>query len=317
MISVNQQATKIVEQMVAQAEALGVGVSTLAGGTRVIDAGVQARGGLLAGKYLAEACLGGLGEVNFLPLDFGDFWLPGVSVAVSQPAVSCMASQYAGWAIKREAFFAMGSGPARALSRVEKLFDKLDYKDEANVAVIVLEGRTLPNDDVASYIAGKCGVGPAALSILIAPTACVAGSVQISARVVETGLHKMVELGFDIRQVTSGYGTCPLAPVAKDDLHAIGRTNDCVLYGGRVYYAVQAEDAEIESLIERLPSSSSGDYGTPFYELFKEYGDFYQIDPLLFSPAQVLINNVASGKCYQAGQINTTILKASLIEGMT
>jgi methenyltetrahydromethanopterin cyclohydrolase len=317
MISVNQQATKIVEQMVAQAEALGVGVSILAGGTRVIDAGVQVRGGLLAGKYLAEACLGGLGEVNFLPLDFGDFWLPGVSVAVSQPAVSCMASQYAGWAIKREAFFAMGSGPARALSRVEKLFDKLDYKDEADVAVIVLEGRTLPNDDVASYIAGKCGVGPAALSILIAPTACVAGSVQISARVVETGLHKMVELGFDIRQVISGYGTCPLAPVAKDDLSAIGRTNDCVLYGGRVYYVVQAEDAEIESLIEQLPSSSSRDYGTPFYELFKEYGDFYQIDPLLFSPAQVLINNVANGKNYQAGQINTTVLKTSLIEGRT
>ncbi len=317
MISVNQQATKIVEQMVAQAEALGVGVSTLARGTRVIDAGVQARGGLQAGKYLAEACLGGLGEVNFLPLDFDDFWLPGVSVAVSQPAVGCMASQYAGWAIKREAFFAMGSGPARALSRVEELFDKLDYKDEADVAVIVLEGRTLPNDDVASYIAGKCDVSPAALSILIAPTACVAGSVQISARVVETGLHKMVELGFDIRQVTSGYGTCPLAPVAKDDLHAIGRTNDCVLYGGRVYYAVQAEDAEIESLIERLPSSSSRDYGTPFYELFKEYGDFYQIDPLLFSPAQALINNVASGKSYQAGQINTTILKTSLIEGKT
>lgn len=322
MISVNRRAMLIVEQMVAQADSLGISVSRLPGGARVLDLGVQAPGGLLAGRYLAEVCMGGLGQVAFLPLDFGDpstgsgqaFWLPGVGVSVDQPAIGCMAAQYAGWAIKREKFFAMGSGPARALAVVEPLYEKLAYQDDADVAVLVLEGRQMPTDEVAAYIAGKCRVDPANLSLLIAPTASLAGSIQISARVVETGLHKLVELGFDVRQVLSGYGTAPIAPIDKDDLHAIGRTNDCVLYGGQVYYTVRADDAELAGLIERIPSVASGDYGQPFYRLFKQYGgDFYKIDPMLFSPAVVTINNVASGKSYRAGRLNPEVLAASLL----
>ncbi len=313
MISVNQQAAAIVEEMVAQAETLGIHVSRLPGGARLLDLGLQAPGSQQAGKYLAEVCMGGLGQVTFLPLLFGDFWLPGLGVTVDQPAIGCMASQYAGWAIKRDKFFAMGSGPARALAVVEKLYEKLEYRDSAEVAILVLEGRQLPTEEVAGYIADKCGVSPANLTMLIAPTASLAGSIQISARVVETGLHKLVELGFDVRQVLSGYGTAPIAPVDKDDLHAIGRTNDCVLYGGQVYYTVRADDAELAALVERIPSSASSDYGQPFYRLFKQYGDFYKIDPLLFSPAQVIINNVASGKSYRAGRLNAEVLGASLL----
>ena len=313
MISVNVEAAKIVETMVAQAESLGIQVSSLPSGAQVLDLGVQALGGLQAGKYMSEVCLGGLGQVAFLPLQFGDYWLPGVSVSVDSPAIGCMASQYAGWAIKRDKYFAMGSGPARARAVVEKLYEKLDYRDTADVAVIVLEGRQLPTDEVATYIAGKCGINPAKLTLLIAPTASVAGSIQISARVVETGLHKMVELGFDVRQIVSGYGTAPIASVDKDDLHAIGRTNDCILYGGQVYYTVRADDAELAALVERIPSSASSDYGQPFYRLFKQYGDFYKIDPLLFSPAQVTINNLASGKSYSAGYLNAEVLGASLL----
>jgi methenyltetrahydromethanopterin cyclohydrolase len=265
---------------------------------------------------LAEVCLGGLGQVAFLPLPFRngdqDLCLPGVSVTVDQPAIGCMASQYAGWAIKREKYFAMGSGPARALAGTEKLYDKLGYRDTGEQAVIVLESRQLPTDGVATYIAGKCGIQTANLTMLVAPTASLAGSVQVSARVVETGLHKLVELGFDVCQVLSGYGTAPIAPVDKDDLHAIGRTNDCVLYGGQVYYTVRADDNQLADLIARIPSSASRDYGQPFYRLFKQYGDFYAIDPLLFSPAQVTINNVVSGKTFSAGHLNGEVLAASL-----
>ena len=129
----------------------------------------------------------------------------------------------------------------------------------------------------------------------------------------ETGLHKMVELGFDVRKILSGYGTAPIAPVDKDDLHAIGRTNDCVLYGGQVYYTVRADDDELAALVERIPSSASGDYSQPFYRIFKRYGDFYKIDPMLFSPAQVTLNNVVSGKSYRAGRVNAQVLGESLL----
>jgi methenyltetrahydromethanopterin cyclohydrolase len=321
MISVNQRAAKIVEQMVASAEELGVSVAILPCGARVVDLGVNAAGGLLAGKYAAAASLGGMGEVTFLPLYFGDasanpearFWLPGVGVTVDRPEIGCMSSQYAGWAIRRGNFFAIGSGPARALAAVEPLFDQLDYRDSADVAVIILEGRDLPGDEVAEHVARKCRLDPTRVTMLVAPTACLAGSIQLSARVVATGMHKMLKLGFDVRRILHGYGTCPIAPVVPDEDLASAHSNDCVLYGGQAYYTVRADDAEIESLIGRIPSSASPDYGTPSHQLFRRYGDFYSVDPLLFCPSQVTINNLASGRTFRAGRPNPQVLRESLL----
>jgi methenyltetrahydromethanopterin cyclohydrolase len=315
MISVNQQGTKIVEQMIAQAVQLGIAVTYLPCGSRVIDLGLNTPGGLRAGKYAAEVSLGGMGKVDFLPLDFGDFWLPGVSVAVDQPEIGCMASQYAGWSIQRGDFFAIGSGPARAQAAVEPLFKQklIDYVDQAEAVVIVLEGHTLPNDDVGTFIARKCHLSPDKITILIAPTASLAGSIQICARVVATGMHKMFKLGFDVRKVLDGYGTCPIAPVVPDENRASAHINDCVLYGGRVHYTVRADDDELKALIERIPSSASPDYGTPCHDLFVRYGNFYTIDPLLFCPSQVTINNLNSGQTFRAGRPNPQVLRTSLL----
>lgn len=324
MISINLRTAAIIQKMIADSEVLGLGVHKLANGATVVDAGVKVPGSPGAGLLFAEACMGGLSQLSFTRLAYDDdaggvegrFWLPALSVSVSHPHIACMAAQYAGWAIKRDKFFAMGSGPARALYAGEELFDKLDYRDQAGVAVLLLEGGKLPGEEVAEYVAGKCNVPVDQVMLAIAPTASLVGSIQIAARVVETGMHKLVELGFDVRQVVAGYGVCPLAPVAADDIHAIGRTNDAVLYGGQAYYTVRASDDELCALVDKVPSSSSRDYGTPFYELFKRYGgDFYLIDPMLFSPAQVSFNNLTSGRTFVAGQINPTLLRTSLLEG--
>lgn len=322
MISINQRVAVIIQEMIADADALGIQVHNLSNGATVVDAGVKVSGSLAAGLKFSEACLGGLGQVSLTRLAYsdpistpgGEFWLPAVSVSVTYPHIACMASQYAGWAISREKFFAMGSGPARALYAGEELFQKLDYKDQAGVGVLLLEGRKLPKEEVAEYIAGKCGLPVDQLYLVIAPTASLVGSLQISARIVETGLHKLVELGFDVRKVEAGYGVCPLATIAGDDLKAIGRTNDAVLYGGQSYYAVRASDEELADLVPKVPSCASHDYGTPFYDLFQRYGgDFYKIDPLLFSPAQVTFNNLESGRTFTAGELNTKLLRQSLI----
>ena len=212
-------------------------------------------------------------------------------------------------------YMAMGSGPARALFRGEPIFEKLEYRDRTDVAVLALESRRLPSEEVTMWIAEKCQVSPAQLYLLVAPTASLVGSVQVSARVVETGLHKMSEVDYDINSVLSGFGTCPLASIAQDDLQAIGRTNDAVLYGGRAWYTVRGDDAQIENLIDRLPSSASRDYGTSFYELFQRYeGDFYKIDPLLFSPAEVFINNATTGRSFHAGRVNSDMLTRMLLK---
>jgi len=313
----NERAWALADESVARAEELGIAVHTLASGARVIDAGIDVPGGFAAGQLLSHLCMGGLGHVNYAPLAIGGESWQGVQVWTDHPAIACMASQYAGWAISPEGFFAMGSGPLRARARVEKeLFAKLGYAEDCAHGVLVLEGRTLPTDAVAEWVARKAGVAPADLTFAIAPTASLAGGVQIVARVIETGLHKMETLGFDVRRVVSGTGTAPLPPIAKSDMRAIGRTNDCVLYGGQARYTVRASDEELAQLAARLPASTSPDYGTPFYDIFKRYdNDFYKIDPMLFSPAEVWLTSATSGNTFHAGHVNADVLRASLFEG--
>ena len=315
--SLNERAWAIVDRMVAQGAELRVAARTLENGARVIDAGVDVPGGYGAGLALAEICMGGLGHVTYAPLSIaGETW-PGVHVWTDHPAVSCMASQYAGWAIHVEQYMAMGSGPLRAHARVEReLFAKLGYEERATRGVLVLETRTPPTDDVAAWVGQKAGLEPARLTFVVAPTASFAGGVQIAARILETGLHKMDALGFDLKKVVGAIGTAPVPPVAKNDLRAIGRTNDCILYGGQAHYSVLADDAELAALVPKIPASASRDYGTPFYEIFKRYdGDFYKIDPLLFSPAEVWLTSASSGKTHHAGRLHPDVLRASLREG--
>jgi len=312
-LRMNELASEIADELGEQAPRFRVVSHALASGARVIDAGVETDGGYDAGLALAEICMGGLGHVSYTPLQIGAEAWPGVTVWTDHPAVSCMASQYAGWAISVEKFFAMGSGPLRAHARVEReLYEKLGYEEEATHGVLVLEGRKLPDEAVVAWVAQKARLQPAQLTFVVAPTASLAGGVQIAARILETGLHKMETLGFDVRRVVSGMGTAPIPPVAKNDLRAVGRTNDCILYGGQARYTVRAGDTELAELAAKLPASASSDYGKPFYEIFQRYeGDFYKIDPLLFSPGEVWLTSTETGRTFHEGHLNPEVLAAS------
>lgn len=308
-LSVNEIAVGIAEEMIQNREELGIIVSVLENGTTIIDAGANSPGGIRAGVYFAKVCLGGLCDISL-----GTNGRFHISVFIDNPKVACMACQFAGWSISVDKYFAMASGPARALSRVEKkLYDTICCQDVFHKAVIALETRKSPDEKVSNFIAEKCCIDPKNLYVLVAPTASIVGSVQISARVVETGIHKLHELGFDLDKIVSGFGTAPIAPVAKNDLEAMGKTNDCVLYGGVTRYFVDCEDADVEKIIEKVPSSSSKDYGMPFLETFEKYDkNFYDIDPHLFSPAEIYMNNIRTGSNFHAGKVNEEILDKSL-----
>lgn len=315
MISINEQALGIVARMTTNADSLGLAVSQLPNGTTLLDCGINVSGSLEAGRLFAEVCMGSLGQVALCHLELGELWLPGVTISVSRPPVACLASQYAGWAVESENYSAMGSGPARALYRGDPVFEHLIYRDETDMGVLALEAHELPTEAAADKVARKCGIPPDHLYLLVAPTASLVGSVQVAARAVEAGLHKMVKIGFDVEVILSGSGTCPLAPIAADDLQAIGRTNDAVLYGARAWYTMDADDEHIADVMDRVPSSASSDYGTPFVDLFQRYdGDFYKIDPLLFSPAEVFVNNIASGRTFHAGAVNPEMIRRTLLE---
>ena len=111
-LGMNERARELADAMVEESAALRVRASTLGNGARVIDAGIETDGGYDAGLALAEICMGGLGDVAFTTAQIGAQSWPAVLVTTDHPAVSCMASQYAGWAISVDKFFAMGSGPA-------------------------------------------------------------------------------------------------------------------------------------------------------------------------------------------------------------
>jgi methenyltetrahydromethanopterin cyclohydrolase len=308
----NQRARELADRLATEGDVLRVAVRTLPNGTRLIDCGSAVPGGLEAGRRLAEICMAGLGSVTFAPLVLDGRWLPGLAVVTDHPALACLASQYAGWRIDRDGYFAMASGPGRALIRAEELYDDLDVDERASTAVLGLEARDEPPEALAAYVAERAGVAPGDLTLLFAPTASLAGGVQIAARIVETALHKLHEVDFDVRRVVSGFGSCPLPPVARTDAEAIGRTNDAILYGGQVELTIAAPDDELEALVERLPASASRDYGEPFGAVLEQANwDFYEIDPLLFSPAHVRLTSVGSGRSFEAGRVNVEVLERS------
>ena len=278
----------------------------------MVDAGINARGGLHAGLLLAKAAMAGLGEVSIVPWHSAGFSGPAIAVHTDHPLLACMCAQYAGWHIASGKYFAMGSGPMRAAAGREELFARVKYKERPQVAVGVLETAELPPLEVARDLAAACGVEPHRLTLLAARTASQAGTVQVVARTVETAMHKLLELGFDLAKVESGFGVAPLPPVARHDLAAIGRTNDAVLYGGEVTLWIRGADDELASLATRLPSSSSAAHGRPFAELFAEAGhDFYRMDPSLFSPAVVRLYNLTSGRSFMGGELRLDVLQRS------
>jgi methenyltetrahydromethanopterin cyclohydrolase len=311
-LSLNQRAHELADRVAADADALRVAVRTLPGGTRVVDCGSTVPGGLEAGRRFAEITMGGLGSVAFTSLVLDGRSLPGLTVVTDHPALACLASQYAGWRIDRDGYFAMASGPGRALIRAEDLYDDLDVDERAGPAVLCLETRDQPPEEVGAWVADRAGVAPSDLTLLFAPTASLAGGVQVAARIVETALHKLHEIDFDVRRVVSGFGSCPLPPVARNDREAIGRTNDAVLYGGQVELTVDAPDEDLEAIVDRVPSSASQDHGEPFGSVLEKAGwDFYEIDPLLFSPAEVRLVSVESGRSFHAGSVELEVLERS------
>lgn len=303
-ISPNERAWALVEELLKRQTELRIEVHCTSAGTLVIDCGVHAPGGLEAGLILARACLADLGTVQVVPLQLGETSIPHISVATDHPLLACIGCQYAGWAVQAGKYFAMGSGPMRLLANKEEVLKKYGLTDTADCAVGILESSELPGDEVATYLADATGVTPERLALLVARTASIAGTLQVVARSVETCLHKMEELGLDLRLVTSGWGFAPLPPVARDDLGAIGRTNDAILYGSHVTLWSRFESETLETIGPDIPSSSSRDFGLLFRELFdRAGGNFYDIDRAIFSPAQVSLYNLPDGRRYTWGQV--------------
>jgi methenyltetrahydromethanopterin cyclohydrolase len=302
--------------MVKQAQDLRITVHRSTSGATIIDCGVQTEGGLLAGLNLARVCMADLADVSLTSGEIGGIFTPHVLVMTDFPVLACMASQYAGWQISVGKYFAMGSGPMRAAYGKEDLFDKIGGREQPPLAVGILETKKLPTDEAIAFLGEKLRMPSDRLTLLAARASSQAGTIQVVARSLETALHKLYELKFDLNQVVSGLGTAPLPPVAAEEMQAIGWTNDAILYGGRVCLWVRSDDDKIRGIGSKVPSGASPDHGEPFAAIFQRYNqDFYKIDPMLFSPAEIVFHNLKSGRTQTFGRMAPEILKHSFFPG--
>ena len=314
--SVNALTAPLVERLVADAEVLRLAVTQEPGGARMVDAGASVRGSIEAGRRMAEICLGGLGTVTISPSGPVSSWPYSVVVHATDPVIACLGSQYAGWSLADETgdsgFFALGSGPGRAVAVVEDLYQELGYRDSATRTALVLEAASGPPASVVAKVAEAAGLRPEDVTFIFAPTQSLAGSTQVVARVLEVALHKAHTVGFDLHKIVDGIGSAPLSPQHPDFIQAMGRTNDAIIYGGRVQLFVEADEADARQLAEQLPSTNSSDHGSPFAEIFgRVNGDFYKIDGALFSPAEVIVTSVTTGKSFRGGRLMPELVEAS------
>ncbi len=308
----NERACRLTEHLLAKAGELKVIPRTLENGASVVDCGIETPAGIQAGLLLARICMSGLGDVQLVPGTLEGQSLPYLQVQTDHAVESCLLSQYAGWKIDVDDFFAMGSGPMRAAAEKEDLYRILAFGESPTKTVGILEANTLPGANVVEMISKATEIEPKNITLLVAPTSSIAGNIQVISRSVETALHKLFECEFDVHRIQAGYGTAPLAPVAKDHLTGIGRTNDSILYGSAVTLWVTGDDESLQEIGPSIPSSSAACYGKPFLEVFKEANhDFYEIDPSFFSPAVIIFQNLDTGNIFQFGQTNTELLKNS------
>lgn len=314
-MQLNHRAYAIAESFVNEASR-GVMVHEF-GGTRVLDCGIHASGGDAAGIVMARVATAGLAEVTLLPAAASAAawpscpW-PSVVVTSDEPVAACLAAQYAGWRVASDGFFAMASGPLRAAIGREEIFDTIGLRERPDSAVGLLETAALPTAEICRDLAAAAGVPPERLMLLVARTASPAGTLQVVARSLETALHKLHEVGFDLTRIRGGTGVAPLPPVARDDLTAIGCTNDAILYGGTATLTVVGDDASLAAIGPLGVSGSSPAYGRPFLEIFEAAGrDFYRIDPALFAPACLTLVNRDTGTRHTFGSLRPDLVATS------
>lgn len=319
--SVNKLAIPLVKTLLANADKLRLNIKPYDNGCTLIDAGIEAKGGLEAGRIITEICMGGMGTVALSHSCYTENWPLTVNVHASNPVLACLGSQYAGWSLSHEKYYALGSGPGRAMATkqkdgntlpVEELYQELAYRDHYDETVLVIENDKQPPIEIVEKVAKACGVPPEKLTIIVTPTSSLAGGVQVVGRVLEVAMHKAHALHFPLENIIDGSGSAPVCPPHPDFVKAMGRTNDAILFAGQVHLFVKGSDDAAEQLAKQLPSSTSKDYGKPFAQVFKDYQyDFFKIDAMLFSPASVIVTAVESGKSFRAGQLDNALLNQS------
>ena len=190
-ISINQISSKLVKNLLDNADKLNLKVKEGALNCTIIDAGINTPGSIEAGILISEICLGGLGNVTITPSNFfDDSTIMQISVHSAHPVIACLGSQYAGWSLSSEGFFSLGSGPVRSIAQKEEIFNILKYTDDYEKTITILEVDKEPPKEIVQKVSEDSKIRPQNLVFILTPTTSVSGNIQVVARVLEVAIHK-------------------------------------------------------------------------------------------------------------------------------
>jgi methenyltetrahydromethanopterin cyclohydrolase len=306
MISVNENVTRLVDRLLDMEEELSVKSYFLENKATVIDCGVKASGSIGAGVLFGDISMGGLGSVSFVPGIIGDYYVNFTQVCVDRPAVACLGCQKPAWKFKADGFAGTGYGPARAIAQKPKaLYSAINYTDDAETAVINIETQVVPGVKELDYVARQCSTDPECVVALVARPNSIVGSIVNSARTVEWAMNRLFQLGYDVKDVFSALGACPVAAVKPGEADVASASFDSIAYYGMAQLYVKNHDDRFKD----ATSMSSKSYGKNFGELLGEsQGDYSKVDPAMFAPAKLMVNGTQDGSFEAYGKLNALML---------
>jgi len=248
----------------------------------LIDVGLNVESDKDTGIRVAEAALAGLGKI-----DINDK----IHVRIEKlPAVATLSSQLAGWCIRIDNKIALGSGPVRILAKKPRdVIEKVGYSETSNRGALILETPVIPDRGTCRKILQEAKVKD--LIIAVFGENSITGLINILSRIVEVGIFRLFNLGYDVNRISYAEGTVPMLGLSDNVMF---EANDAIIYRGSVKLEVNGWDP---GLTEKAISKHSGVYGKSFREIFQEGdGNFYRIPADIFAPARLKVTDLKDTK---------------------
>ena len=316
--SINNMAARIVEEeILPNADALNVSVHRLENGATVIDMGIDAKGGWMAGKLFTDTCLGGLGVLEYRSMYVGKHLVPVTAIHIDQPHVTQLSSHIAGLFLPYRGHMQPVSGPLRSIRRTDTWSKQADYQDtEAEKAVGHVQITTLPDEELTDAIAGAVGMEPKDLYLMASRTSTIVGAIQITARNLEQIIATVSDYpSFPIDCIRQGIAWSPVISIVDDEVIAMGRVNDGLIYGQEGTLYVDCEDEVITGILPQVTMSRNEiEFGIPFEDMFREADcDWGNVPREQDAPAKINFVNMRTGNTFHAGMIHYGVLERDFI----
>ena len=312
--SLNNMAAEIVEHdIIPHAKDLNCEISTLSNGATIIDMGINVKGGWKAAKLFTDTCLGGMGKLVYQSMYIGKHLVPTAVLQIDQPPIAQLSSHIAGLYVPYHDYNQSVSGPLRCIAGNDHWAKRSTYRDtEARKAIGHLQITTMPDEELAEIIADAIGFSPKDLYLIASPTSTLVGSVQIVARNLEQTFATLGDRNaFPINSVVQAIGWSPIISIEDDEIIAMGRVNDGLIYGQESTLYLDCEDAEILNGLEDIPMCKNETvFGIPFEEMFRESGcDWAKVPRDWDAPCKINFINMRTNHFFSTGMLHYGVLE--------